>query len=216
MEQARRVYAQGLTFPGQTQNQVEWWIFWGRVAGGLNRNQQTDIYQRLSPYLLPRGKPQRLNTSLLREMWRAASALELLPAAVRTDLGDALLKRLRGGDSPDSHLWCLGRLGARVLFYGPLNQVLSPSTATRWIDGILKLPRAAETLASLARRTGNVTIDVPAATFEAVRRRLEAEPNYDRLLRMLEGDEERDLETMGRVFGEDLPSGLVFANPTDE
>ena len=75
IEQARRVYAAGLTFANQVQNEIEWWIFWGRVAGGLNKNQQTDIFQRLSPTLLPRGskKPQRVNPSLLREMWRAAA-----------------------------------------------------------------------------------------------------------------------------------------------
>jgi hypothetical protein len=39
IEQARRVYAGGLQFPNQVQNEIEWWIFWGRVAGGLNKNQ---------------------------------------------------------------------------------------------------------------------------------------------------------------------------------
>ena len=59
IEQARRVYAAGLTFPSSVQNEIEWWIFWGRVAGGLNRNQQTDVYQRISSFLLPRGQPAR-------------------------------------------------------------------------------------------------------------------------------------------------------------
>ena len=54
------------------------------MAGGLNRNQQVDIYQRLSPVLLPHGsKKQRVNSSLLREMWRAAASLELLPMGAR-------------------------------------------------------------------------------------------------------------------------------------
>ena len=90
VEQARRVYASGLIFPNQVQNEIEWWIFWGRVAGGLNKNQQTDVFQRLSPTLLPRAskKPQRVNPSLLREMWRAAASLELLPLQTKTQLGD--------------------------------------------------------------------------------------------------------------------------------
>ena len=49
------MYASGLQFANQVQNEIEWWIFWGRVAGGLNQNQQTDMFQRLSPTLLPRG-----------------------------------------------------------------------------------------------------------------------------------------------------------------
>ena len=60
IEQARRIYAAGLQYANQVQCEIDWWIFWGRVAGGLNRNQQVDVYQRLSPSLLPRGsKKQR-------------------------------------------------------------------------------------------------------------------------------------------------------------
>jgi hypothetical protein len=55
IEQARRIYASGLQFANQVQNEIEWWIYWGRVAGGLNKNQQTDVFQRLSPALLPRA-----------------------------------------------------------------------------------------------------------------------------------------------------------------
>src|SRR5579862_8575027 len=88
IEQARRVYATGLQFANQMQNEIEWWIFWGRVAGGLNKNQQTDLFQRLSPVLLPRGskRPQRVNPSLLREMWRSAASLELLPLQTKSQL----------------------------------------------------------------------------------------------------------------------------------
>ena len=34
-----------------------------------------------------------MNSSLLREMWRAASSMELIPAANRIQLGDALIKQ---------------------------------------------------------------------------------------------------------------------------
>ncbi len=125
MEKARRIYASGLQFPNQVQNEIDWWIFWGRVAGGLNRNQQVDMFQRLSPTLLPRAnKKVRVNSSLLREMWRAASSLELLPVGTKTDLGEGLMKRIAAKDYRESELWCLSRLGARQLFYGPINLVL--------------------------------------------------------------------------------------------
>ena len=204
IEQARRVYAAGLTFPNQVQNQIEWWIFWGRVAGGLNKNQQTDVFQRLSPTLLPRAskKPQRVNPSLLREMWRAAASLELLPLQTKTQLGDELLARIAKNDFVETGLWCLARLGARKLFYGPINQVLPPATASRWVDALLKVSKAAETIAALARVTGDSTRDLPPHTLETVRRafrdlNLEAEPTGD-------------LVAMGKIFGEELPSGLVF------
>jgi len=204
IEQARRIYAAGLQFASQVQNEIDWWIFWGRVAGGLNKNQQVDVFQRLSPVLLPRGaKRPRLNNSLLREMWRAASSLELLPLQTKTQLGDALLAQVKKGEMVDNGLWCLSRIGARKLFYGPINQVLAPPIATRWVEALLKVPNSQDALVSIARRTGDSTRDLLPATIELVRRKI-PEP----LIPALEGEVEEDL---GKVFGEELPSGLVAA-----
>jgi molecular chaperone DnaK (HSP70) len=212
IEQVRRIYASGLTYGNQVQCEIDWWIFWGRLAGGLNRNQQADVYQRLSGFLLPRGnkKPQRINASLLREMWRTASSLELLPLGTKTELGDALVKRIRTGDFKESELWCLSRLGARKLFYGPINLVVPPQTATRWAEAILNIPAAGDALAAIARRTEDPTRDLPHATRETIKRKLEAMPHADRMLAVLEGEEEDD-SALGRIFGEELPSGLVLA-----
>ena len=208
IEQLRRIYHGGLQFSNQVQNEIEWWIFWGRIAGGLNRNQQAEVYQRLAQFLLPRGskKPPRINSSLLREMWRTASSMELLPAATRAELGDALVKAGKADKFRDSDLWCLSRIGARELFYGPMNQVLSPAVATRWIEALIKVPNADDALSSLARRTGDPTRDVALATFNSVAARL----TNPKLRAILEGEEQRDEQTLGRIFGEALPSGLVL------
>jgi hypothetical protein len=212
IEQVRRIYQGGITYGNQVQCEIDWWIFWGRVAGGMNRNQQADVYQRLSSFLLPRGnkKPQRVNASLLREMWRTASSLELLPLGTKTELGDALVKRVKTGDYKESELWCLSRLGARKLFYGPINLVVPPASATRWAEALLNLPQAGDALASIARRTEDPTRDLPLATREAIKSKLRTMPHAGRLLAVLEGEEEDDT-TLGRIFGEELPSGLVLA-----
>jgi hypothetical protein len=108
-------------------------------------------------------------------------------------------------------LWCLSRLGARQLFYGPINQVLPPAAAGRWAEVLVTLdvPGAADALAAIARRTEDSTRDLAPATFAAVRRRLESLPHAGRYLAVLEGAEQRDENTLGRIFGEELPSGLV-------
>jgi molecular chaperone DnaK (HSP70) len=208
VEQARRIYASGLQFANHVQNEIEWWIFWGRVAGGLARNQQIDMFQRLSPVLLPRGaKRQRVNPSLLREMWRAASSLELLPLQTKTQLGDDLIPRVVKGEFVDTGLWCLARLGARKLFYGPINQVLPPSTASRWLEPLVKIEKAQDCVAALARLTGDSTRDLSPASLSLVRR---AFPDLD-----LEHEAQDQLAAMGRVFGEELPAGLVFQEPSE-
>ncbi len=211
IEQARRIFAAGLTFGNQVQCEIEWYIFWGRVAGGLNRNQQTDIYQRIAQFLLPKGnkRVQRVNSSLHRELWRTAASLEHLPAGTRTELGDALVRKLRNGEGGASELWCLARIGARRLFYGPINQVLAPTTAARWIESLAKVPNAAETLVRLAQRTGNVALDVNPQTAALVRNLLAGDADLEALL---DGESQGDFD---RVFGEELPGGLVLGTPAD-
>ncbi len=217
IEQARRVFASGAAFGNQVQPEIEWWIFWGRVAGGLNRNQQTDIYQRLAGQILPKGnkKVPRINTSLLRELWRTAASLEHLPAGTRSELGEAILKRLRTNQSthPDADLWCLSRLGARKLFYGQTNLVLSAGTVARWAEQLIKNPHphVAETVVALCQKTGNASLDVPPATISLVTARISQDKDAEKLLARLNGQSTDSAESLARLFGEELPSGLVFA-----
>ncbi|HYP09359.1 MAG TPA: Hsp70 family protein, partial [Bryobacteraceae bacterium] len=207
IDQARRIYASGLRFANNIESEIQWWIMWGRLAGGMNRNQQTDIFQRLSPTLLPKAgkKAGRVNTSLLREMSRTAASLELLPIQTKTDLGEALVKRLKSGDGGASELWCIARIGARQLFYGPNNQVIPPATAGRWADALLRVKGSEEALASICQVTGDSARDLPPAVVNLARAALQSKPE---LLAALEGEKGRDL---GRMFGEELPAGLVFA-----
>ncbi len=216
IEQARRVYAAGLAFGNQVQCEIDWWIFCGRIAGGLNRNQQADIFQRLSPVLLPKQKrKQRINQSLYREMWRTAASLELLPQQTKTQLGETLLDSVKRGEMVDSGVWCLSRLGARRLFSGPINLVLSSLVVSRWVEALLKLPHTPallESVVRMAQQTGDTARDLPPATLDLVRRALEASPQAAGLLRELAG-EDTGLAASSRVFGEELPAGLVLAQP---
>jgi hypothetical protein len=142
-------------------------------------------------------------------MWRTAASLELLPVQTKTDLGETLLKRFKSREGGPSDLWCLARLGARQLLYGPINQVVPALTAARWIDTLLRVPGSEDALASIAQYTGDMARDVPQATLNLVRTALDGKPE---LLRVLEGETARELGTLGRMFGEELPAGLVFAN----
>ena len=116
---------------------------------------------------------------------------------------------MKAGDFKESEIWCLSRLGARKLFYGPMNLVVPPATATRWAEALLHVAGAGEALAAIARRTEDPTRDLPAATLGNVRRKLESMPHAERLLAVLEG-EGADDRALGRIFGEELPSGLVL------
>ncbi len=216
VEQARRIYAAGLTFGNQVQNEIDWWIFCGRIAAGLNRNQQGDIYQRLSPILLPKGKRKtRVNPSLFREMWRTAASLELLPAQTKAQMGDAVLELLKTGQMVEAGVWCLSRLGARRLFNARINLVTAPSVVNRWVESLLRLPHTPSVLEALVRigqQTGDTARDLSPLVLDSIRRALESSPQAASLLRELAG--ETDAASTSRTFGEELPAGLVLAEPS--
>jgi len=86
--------------------------------------------------------------------------------------------------------------------------VIPPATVTRWVETLLKHPAAGEAIANLARNTDDPVRDLPPATRQAVRSKLEGMPNASRLLAILDGEE--DDQMLGRIFGEELPSGLVL------
>jgi hypothetical protein len=60
----------------------------------------------------------------------------------------------------------------------------------------------------MSRRTDDPMRDLPLATREGVKRKLQTLPHAARLAAVLEGEE--DDSALGRIFGEELPSGLVL------
>jgi hypothetical protein len=63
----------------------------------------------------------------------------------------------------------------------------------------------------MARRTDDSMRDLPLASREAVSRKLQTLPHAARLAAVLEGEENDS--ALGRIFGEELPSGLVLETP---
>jgi hypothetical protein len=57
----------------------------------------------------------------------------------------------------------------------------------------------------MGRHTGDSTRDLAPGSLDVIRRRY---PDVD-----LEAEDRDDLRAMGRVFGEELPSGLVLESP---
>jgi hypothetical protein len=72
------------------------------------------------------------------------------------------------------------------------------------------MEEAHETLASMARCTGDVTRDLDASTLALVRVSLEQGSEADQFVGILEGKAPRSEQNLSRIFGEQLPSGLVI------
>ena len=98
IQQLWRLYSEGMTFARATQCRVEWWNLWKRIAGGLSRPQQTELYQQVAPFLLPRLKNKRKDKSAvgpqeIREYWQLVASCERLGAQQKTELDGELTQR---------------------------------------------------------------------------------------------------------------------------
>jgi molecular chaperone DnaK (HSP70) len=200
-------------------------ILWRRVAGGLNSGQQKALAE---PLLAPlrqeykqltsgkgRGGPAGASSHESAETWRLLAALELLGTATKIELGQMilqLLSRKRMESIQPALAWALGRLGARVPQYGPLNTVLPAEEAAAWLGKLLQLaddrPAFALAAMQLARRTDDRYRDLPEKVRREVATWLEGRPGTTHFADLVRHGGTLDRQEQGLVFGESLPKGL--------
>jgi molecular chaperone DnaK (HSP70) len=213
ISELRKVYVSGLAYPKDVQCQVEWLILWQRVSAGFTASQQQELTNKLLGLLgLGTRKAPRLNIQMAREAWRLLASLERLDRAQRIRLGDELMTRLRRDSQNASFLWSAGRLGARIPLYGPLNSVVPPAVAERWLEALhaLRAPagEAIGAVAQIAARTNDPARDITDEARELTVQWLEAAGAPADIVRSLHHPVSFDLLSRSRTFGEALPEGL--------
>jgi molecular chaperone DnaK (HSP70) len=212
ISELRKVYASGLAFPKDIQCQVEWLVLWQRVGSGFSAGHQRELAQRVGGQLgVGQKKPARLNPQIEREAWRLLASLERLDVGQRVKLGDELMERLRRDSRNRSLLWAIGRFGARVPFYGPLNSTVPPSAAERWMDRLLGMPLApdsASAIVQIGARTSDPARDIAdeirARAIEAL---AAADISLEIVRPLLEVVPTNPLD-FAQALGESLPEGL--------
>jgi len=213
-----------LVHPGAA-TRVEGWILWRRIGGGLAAGQQQAIAE---PLLGPiRGLHRQMTTGKRRggdftfstqdtaEVWRLLGSLELLGVGTKIELGNIILdllpKRKMEPVSP-AMAWAIGRIGARVPIYGPLNTVVPVDLICDWLPKLMDLyaddPCGQLAVMEMARRTEDRYRELP----EKLRRKVidwlqlhDTRPHFVELVRNVG---QLDRQEQGLVFGESLPKGL--------
>jgi molecular chaperone DnaK (HSP70) len=173
VKEAWRVFNAGLIHEREDPCKLEWWILWRRIAGGLSRTQQDELWKRVAPLVLPslrRLDKKPPSPQELAEIWRAVASCERIEVKKKIDLGEALLVQLEKKRT-EYGLWALGRLGARMPLYASIDNVVPKAVAQRWITRLvaLKLPEGAsaeeryqlgQAAAELGRLTGDRVRDL--------------------------------------------------------
>lgn len=208
-----RTFKLGLFFPKKPLSNVQYWIMWRRVAGGLDASQQEAIYKQIHKLL----RKERTTTP---EVIRLAAALERLSIEQKTKLGDLFVKRLLSERSQhrNDYAWGLGRIGSRVPLFSELNHVLPPKTIYSWYQSLAEEswheePRMHLNAAFIkcGRLTGDRNRDLDDAELEAIRRKISSSGGSSEDLKPLVETNALNTDAQNELFGEELPLGIKLA-----
>ncbi|CAN7671584.1 Hsp70 family protein [Paraburkholderia sp. SIMBA_054] len=216
-EQLWSIFDDGIQYIHESRVWSEWWTLWRRAAGGLSEDAQLQLLDAMDFLQAASIKKQKLPFDPAKvgyaDMIRVQASLERISVERKIALAQNLLERLRKPSENHQTWWAVGRIGARLPFYGSAHGVVPPEVALPWLEAVLaldwkKVEPAAFAAVQLSRMTGDRSRDLPDAARETVIRRLEtlgAAPAWIQMVRETVALDEADT---GRVFGESLPAGL--------
>lgn len=196
-------------------------ICFRRLAAGLNKGQQLQIFNLLFPLVYDKrrghlGIKGKRGGYIYSEYIRALGALELVDMPLKVKLGEALVLRIEKGEGEPCDYWALGRIGARHLLYGAIGNVISAELCAKWVVRLLAAPPARKAqlaflLTLLARKTDCLEINLPTKLIGEVSHYLAQHSTQEELEGLLLHERSLSSKEREQFFGDSLPSGLVFS-----
>ncbi len=227
VKQTWRLFHEKVAHPKNQACRAEWWILWRRIAGGLTAGQQQALSLPLVQMVKAwigraddRKKKSRAGRASaktgmheLAEIWRLLASCEYLEPEVKAELGDAALAfPPKLGAVSNIALWAVGRLGARIPMYGPLNLQVSAEQAQAWLEQLIGTPpRHAYTLFAvmqLSRLTGDRYRDIDDRVRDKTLEYLHTHDAPEHFIALVREGGALDQQEQTMLFGESLPSGL--------
>ena len=212
------LYAQGLGHAKETANWTEWWVFWRRVAAGLNEAQQMELLEDVAGHMQKavqqntRGKSSHGSYD---DMLRLFAAMEAVPWQYRQEMGQWMLQRLKRADETVQTWWAIGRLAARQSLAANAHLVMPPEAAQEFLNATLaqdwrKNETAMFAAVQMARMTGDRARDLPDFVRAQVLEKMRSSGAPERWLAMVEQVVQMEAEDQKRSLGDSLPPGLVL------
>lgn len=196
--------------------QIQNWICYRRIAGGLNKGQQLQLASELMAALFDKRSgllnlKRKSDLYVYSEKIRALAAFERLELPLKIRLGNALIARISQGEAEAYDYWALARIGARHLVYGSAGQVVPRDICGKWVEQLLKLPvkdpvQHLFVLEQLARHTDHRELNLSDSLVSQLIAKYPEEDLKSRLLEtrsLTQGEQDQ-------LFGEQLPPGLIF------
>lgn len=217
MQQVWQLHGQGLGHGGENANRTEWWVFWRRVAAGLDEARQMQLLEEVAGHMqqaVQRSQGKAAHGSY-DDMLRLFAAMEAVPWQYRQEMGQWMLQRLAQPGESVQTWWAIGRLAARMPLAANAHRVMPPEAAQEFLEATLAQDwRRNETAmfaaVQMARMTGDRALDLPDAQRARVLERLRAAGAPQRWIDLVEQVQQMDAQDARRSFGDSLPPGLVL------
>nr|WP_321384153.1 Hsp70 family protein [uncultured Vibrio sp.] len=222
IEQIWGLYQQNIQFKNH-QGWTDWWVFWRRIAGGLNQEQQETILADIAKYLHPGAMKNPQSAKAAQDMGyesmvRLSASLENLEVEDKVLLATWFLsKAINHNQFQQAHWWAMGRLASRTPLYGSQHNVIPREQAEQWLPKLLeqnwqKEPMIAFAAVMICRKTGDRLFDISDDYREQVLAKLKQSKVPDSWVSLVEEVKELSESESKRVFGDALPSGLTLVH----
>jgi hypothetical protein len=216
----------GVIHPKNELVRAEWWILWRRLAGGMTPGQQRTLaepliadwrtwFRKSGINIRGRSPTFQFGPHESAEVWRLLGSLEHLPPATKLEIGAMALDRLpreSAANVRETLLFAIGRIGARVPMYGPLNALVPVEIAEMWVKRLIAADLQEEktvfAVVQLCRRTGDRYRDVSDETRLLALSCLAERNASAHFKQLVEEGGTLQAEEQRIVFGESLPRGL--------
>lgn len=200
------------------ESQIQSWICYRRIAGGLNKGQQGQLASDLIPQVIDK-KSGRIEVKGKSELYsysekiRALAAMELIDLPLKIKLGNALISRLNSNEGTSAEYWSLGRLGARHLLYGASTNVVPKDVCEQWVQALLRLNKPDNehmllAIEQLARKTDQRDLNLSSKIVNAILEHYAGHPSLDRIKTLLTEEGKLTQAEQDHIFGDRLPLGL--------
>ncbi|WP_353236578.1 Hsp70 family protein, partial [Diaphorobacter ruginosibacter] len=221
IDQIWQLYGQGIAHAREAANWTEWWVFWRRVAAGLDEARQMQVLEDVAGQMqkavqqaTQRGGGKSTHGSY-EDMLRLFAAMEAVPWQYRQEMGRWMLGRLRRADETPQTWWAIGRLAARLPLAANAHLTMPPAQAAEFLEATLAQDwRRNETAmfaaVQIARMCGDRALDFPDAQREQVLARLKAAGAPARWIELVASVQQMDADDRKRSFGDSLPPGLTL------
>ncbi len=197
------LFTQGPAYATSTKVKTQWWIFWRRIAGALDRNTQDTIFSKLYPLIK--------KDDCSPEIFLLLGSLERVDMQKRVALGQWLSSDIVSTSlHRDQKLWALTRIANRLPLYGGAECIVRPHFVLPWLDklwglDLSKNKNLVNFYTNACRLIEDREFDIPESYRMKVIEHLKKVGVHTDLLQTYIP---QDSQTMTLLMGDALPVGL--------